>query len=208
MALGGGFHLHQRITKMINVPFIHDFFWEGFPSNKDQLLDFIENAQEDKNQQHTWTEHCCIEVKGLQIEYNTVHNFIPLLTTFFRDLETISNSGIQLTGLWVNTYKRYFFQEVHDHFPSHISGVLFLTDQQEGDAKFYFANKNSSQVQKPLFNLVDSSNNVFAARRYIKAERGKVILFPSYLQHGVTAHKSDYPRRTASFNFNIIDAVT
>ena len=90
MALGGGFHLHQRITKMINVPFIHDFFWEGFPSNKDQLLDFIENAQEDKNQQHTWTEHCCIEVKGLQIEYNTVHNFIPLLTTFFQDLETIS----------------------------------------------------------------------------------------------------------------------
>tara|TARA_R100001082_G_C4307526_1_gene135262 strand:+ start:176 stop:757 length:582 start_codon:yes stop_codon:yes gene_type:complete len=192
---------------MIDITFIHNFFWEGFPSNKDELLDFIENEKEDKNQAFAWSEECSIEVKGIKIENNTIQKFLPLLRTFFKEIEATKNIELKLKELWVNTYKRHFFQEIHDHFPSHLSGVIFLTDEKEGDAKFYFANKDFSQVQKPLYDVVDLNNNMFAPRRYIKAERGKVLLFPSYLLHGVTVHKSDYPRKTASFNLDIVNAV-
>ena len=58
-----------------------------------------------------------------------------------------------------------------------------------------------------MYEVVDLNNNMFARRRFIKAERGKVLLFPSYVLHGVTVHKSDYPRKTASFNLDIVNAV-
>ena len=91
---------------MIDITFIHNFFWEGFPSNKDELLDFIENEKEDKNQAFAWSEECSIEVKGIKIENNTIQKFLPLLRTFFKEIEATKNIELKLKELWVNTYKR------------------------------------------------------------------------------------------------------
>jgi len=204
MELEDGFHLHQKTTKMIDVPFIHDFFYEGFPRNFDQLLVFIENSKLDPNQKLEWSKDCLVEAKGLELK-NNINYFFPLLKDFFDSLEIpIYDRNMQMTGLWTNTYTKHCFQEVHDHCPSHLSGVLFLTDEQEGDGKFYFLNKHSSEIPEPFVDMTNNTTNVFARRHFIKAERGKVLLFPSYLMHGVTVHKTDYPRRTASFNFNIL----
>ena len=77
-----------------------------------------------------------------------------------------------------------------------LSGVLFLTDQDQDDGgMFFFYNEGFKEVPSELREL-----NFSGCREYIFSKRGRVLLFPSYMLHGVTRYKSDIPRKTVSFN--------
>jgi len=193
-------------NKLIDVPFIHDFYLESFPSNKDKLIDFIESGEEDNTQDLSWTDLCSLEVQGITGD-NPFNYLAPVLKEFIGDLGLdILKINLRLTGIWRNTYRRGDFQEVHDHNYDDISGVIFLTDEQEDDGRFYFSNKSGNEIPFSWYKLrEDNERKIHQRRHYIKAERGKVILFPSYLQHGVTVHKSDNPRRTAAFNLQFLE---
>jgi len=191
----------------IALPWLHDFFYSEIPSNKDELLNGIENGELENDQGFEWNaeekECSAIELERLKIKDN-IKLFIPSINDYLGQLQIkVNNIEIQLNGLWRNTYHKHGFQEIHDHGLHHISGVLFLTDEQPGDSQFYFFNKCYSEIPNTLRQFRQGDNIVFGGRYWIKAERGRIVLFPSYLMHGVTSHKSDNPRRTASFNFDI-----
>lgn len=187
----------------IGLPYLHDFFYTEIPSNKDELLNGIENGELDDDQEFEWAEHCAVKFERLKIKDN-LKLFIPSINNYLEQLQIEGNSiNIQLRGLWRNVYHKHCFQETHDHTPHHLSGVLFLTDEQPGDSQFYFFNRQYSEVPNVWRQLKKGDNIVFGGRYWIKAQRGRIVLFPSYLMHGVTAHKSDHRRRTASFNLDI-----
>ena len=189
---------------MIKSIFPHNFYTEIIPENKEELVYELENALPDENQHFQWQEGCKVELERLSVDQKYINLFKPTLDIFFEDLgETHRNFdpyrlGIYLSEIWRNNYKQGCFQEIHDHTPLHLSGVVFLTDEQEGDGRFFFYNRHSSEIPKEWKDL-----KVFPDDRlYINAERGKILLFPSYALHGVTIHKTDNPRVTVAFNIS------
>lgn len=189
---------------MIELPFLHNFFYTDIPSNKDDLLNAIENGELDDNQEFEWSDNCSIQLERLKSKDN-LKLFIPSINNYLKELKLGGgNVNVQLHGLWRNTYHKHYFQEIHDHSPHHISGVLFLTDEQPGDSQFYFFNKQYSEIPHAWRRFRQEDSIVFGGRYWIRAQRGRIVLFPSYLMHGVTVHNSDHPRKTASFNFDFV----
>jgi len=185
---------------MIEHTFLHYFHSEIFPSNKEEMLDAIENADLRPDQYCSWTDGCLVKFERLDFKNNFVEIFKPSLDQFFDDIQ-LNISGLKLfcQDIWRNTYTKGFFQETHDHLPCNLSGVVFLTDEQEGDGQFYFHHRHASEVSNEWRSL-GFSPILGGQRKFVKAERGKVILFPSHMLHGVSIHKSDNIRKTVSFN--------
>jgi len=176
----------------------HNYFSLIDPPNKEDLLSNIENLNLTENQEFSWVDGCSIEVERLDLREDFIPLFKPSLSIFFNELELDcrkANLSIYCHEIWRNTYKKGCFQEVHHHTPFHLSGCLFLTDEQEDDGKFFFYNQGYTEVYREWRDLGFSGD-----RKTIRAERGKLLLFPSYMLHGVSVHKSNNIRKTVSFN--------
>ena len=166
------------------------------PPNKEELLINIQNSKLAEDQKFSWVDGCSIEVERLDLQEKFFQLVMPSLSIFFNELNLdCSNLRIYCDEVWRNSYSKGCFQEVHDHTPFHLSGALFLTDEQEDDSKFFFYNDGFREVSREWRELGLSRD-----RKYIKAERGKILLFPSYMLHGVSIHKSNNIRKTVSFN--------
>lgn len=166
------------------------------PPNKDEILLNAEISKLTEDQEFSWADYCSIKVERLDLQEKFFPLFAPSLNIFFNELNLDANNlGIYCDEIWRNTYTRNFYQEIHNHSPLHLSGVLFLNDEQEGDGRFFFFNRDYSEVSKEWRHI-----GLLSDRKYIKAERGKILLFPSYMLHGVTIHKSDNIRKTLAFN--------
>ena len=166
------------------------------PPNMEEILMSIENSELTEDQEFEWTDYCSVKTERLDLMDKFFPLFGPSLEIFFSELELdMSNLRVYCPEIWRNTYSRNYFQEIHDHIPSHLSGVLFLNDEQEGDGRFFFYNEGCTEVSREWREIGFGWD-----RKFIKAERGKLLLFPSYMLHGVAAHKSDNIRKTVAFN--------
>ena len=69
---------------------------------------------------------------------------------------------------------------------------------------FYFYNRHAIELLKPqqqlISNLFDTSYLSFVP----SVVKGDILIFPSYLMHGVTMHKSEKTRTTISFNIDAL----
>ena len=84
---------------------------------------------------------------------------------------------------------------------SDLSGVVFLNDYVEGASEFYFYDKHYSEVTtswRRLLQKVKAPNS--NKLKICNPTAGDVLLFPSYIPHGVTMHEINQPRTTISFN--------
>jgi len=113
---------------MIHNTFVHSFHSLIDPPNKEELLYALENAPLTKDQYFEWTLNCSVTTERLDLDLDV---FFPSLDLFFKDLEANANLNISLHEVWRNTYSKGYFQELHDHLPLHLSGVVFLTDWKE-----------------------------------------------------------------------------
>ena len=92
---------------------------------------------------------------------------------------------------WFNVYTKGDYQEQHQHIGSFISCVYFLKARQDG-ASIYF--------RPPYY---DTHTNQSSIKH--KAEEGKLLMFRSFIPHGVGKHDSDEDRITLAYNFDEIN---
>ena len=182
------------------------YFYSLMPlSNKEEVLKTLEKAKVDhEGSSHIeWNKYCSVKVEQLYVK-----DFASLLSpsvTIFLDNAGI-NDGIKLDSIWRNTYGLGGYQEIHDHIVksnSELSGCIFLEDQTEDASKFFFFNRQSSEISKKWKHVL-GSNKIDVFNYFLNPKAGDILFFPSYMLHGVTAHKSKKPRTTLSFNFNFI----
>ena len=81
---------------------------------------------------------------------------------------------------------------VHNHTFSLLSGLLYLDDSKTV-TEFYY----KSEFLKRNENLFFTQEN---KKIQIKPEKGKLIIWPSYIQHKATVHKEIEQRYTLAFN--------
>ena len=82
---------------------------------------------------------------------------------------------------WFNVYYEDFYQEFHVHMdPLYraFCGILYLTDSPESATEFYLHDRIS-----------------------IEPEKGKIVIFPDYVEHRAAPNNSSEKRITMAFNY-------
>ena len=114
--------------------------------------------------------------------------------TFLMQLN-FSNPNIRIRESWCNLGRENTFQHYHLHGDSDISGVYYhQTTGHDGEIVF----RNPSLVNrfhKVTYNIDNSVN--------YKPEIGKIILFPSFLEHAVYSNNTSHQRISISFNITL-----
>jgi uncharacterized protein (TIGR02466 family) len=105
-------------------------------------------------------------------------------------------------GGWFNIYKKYDYQEYHDHGNNSLSAVYFLKSNLEKSSKIFFKFKNdANNLMEP--DLIENSNFNAPVAWYYPVP-GRLLIFKSTTKHCVERHEDDDIRISLAYNFNKI----
>lgn len=102
-----------------------------------------------------------------------------------------------MTNLFLNYQTQYQYQEHHDHRECIISGVFYIDVPDEEDMELMLYTPLKANYDDLFFEHDDVQEVI-----KIKPETGDIILFPSWLSHGVMSHTTDSTRINVAFNFS------
>ena len=96
---------------------------------------------------------------------------------------------------WLNYTKQDGFHHKHNHPNSFISGVLYINANPQYDKINFYDNKYEA------LEIVSNSNNKWNSKVWsIPVNIGDLVLFPSYMDHGVEPVEHDFLRISLAFN--------
>lgn len=134
-------------------------------------------------------------------EFKKLIEQIKLKVKEFAKSYGIFNSNIKYQDGWINIAEHNQYQEYHVHPNSHFS-VVFYIQTFENCGDIYFASPEKNNMKPlPKENGINAYN---AGSCSFKAEQGKLIIFPSNLQHMVRTNLSSKQRISFSANFEVI----
>ena len=194
---------------MIQSIFPNYFYSIITPPNKEELIATFNNAKVDEKEtkELIWPNACEIKVESLHPR-GVGYVLSQTLKIFFIEMGVMEGDkdfdNMRMLSIWRNTYNKGYYQEIHNHLGfdgADLSGVVFLNDYVEGASEFYFYDKHYSEVTtswRRLLQKVKAPNS--NKLKICNPKAGDVLLFPSYIPHGVTMHEINQPRTTISFN--------
>lgn len=98
---------------------------------------------------------------------------------------------------WLNICYKHGFQHFHHHPGYDISGVYYYdTTGDEKDGNIVFKTSCLGFSNSSLTQLLPQ-------KIFYVPKKGKLILFPSYLEHAVFHNTTDNPRVSVSFNIRV-----
>jgi len=113
-------------------------------------------------------------------------------TSMIRDSNIIISENTMLTiSAWIQDYQLKQFHSIHNHPRSLLSGVYFVRADQ-GAPPLILYNPNPGQIM-----VSDNENDKMYE---VEPERGKMVIFPSYLFHEVLSNDNNHNRTVLAFN--------
>lgn len=106
-----------------------------------------------------------------------------------------NNIELYVTQSWSNVTKPGEYHHKHKHPNSFLSGVIYFHAEKDVDKITFFKNEASNFKLK-----ADSWNAYNSESWYFPVETGKLVIFPSTLEHMVTTTESKEPRISLAFN--------
>lgn len=111
---------------------------------------------------------------------------------------------------WYNYYTKGSNQENHHHltardgdYKSIFSGIYFLKMKPE-DSQVHFPNENAFRYASYASDYSKMYKFMECMRDFASyGEEDYILLFPAFTQHRVPTQRTDGPRITVSFNFNL-----
>ena len=115
---------------------------------------------------------------------------------YFDKVMCTSNSIIpHITQSWINYTETNQFHHRHFHSNSYVSGVFYIDAKKEVDQiRFWRPGQKTFELNVAQYNNFNSDS------WWCSVETGDVVLFPSYLHHGVEKKKGPDTRISLSFN--------
>ena len=104
-------------------------------------------------------------------------------------------------GGWFNIYKKYDYQEYHDHGENTLSCVYFLKSNSEKSSKIHFKFNINENLMEPT---VNHSFGLTSPTAWYTPVSGRLLIFKSTLRHCVERHEEDDIRISLAYNFNKI----
>ena len=176
----------------MNHVFSQFYYWKYEIPNFDEVLDYCKDYKID-NSKYDWGDACIVDRAPL--DPMKVKSLIrPSITLLAKEVN--KNMKYAVADAWLSLYNQNSFQEAHDHCAHTLSAVMFL-NHGPNFAKFYFADRLPA-LGYHLQNILPREDT-----EYPEVKAGDIIIFPSYMMHGVTPHKSDEVRVTLACNIHI-----
>lgn len=111
--------------------------------------------------------------------------------------------GLAIPELWANVNGQYGFNRIHVHPNALVSGVYYVrVPDDSGDLILHDPRKQASVLQPELAGR--NFRNVH--QHVVLAREGRLVLFPSWLEHGVGQNLSAEERVSLSFNLDLLPA--
>jgi len=130
-------------------------------------------------------------------KYKQIISWITDRLNDFKNHYSYQCESFEITSCWANLSPAHSYatHQLHYHPMSFISGILYLTD----GSPTYF---RDPVVQRNVNSMKLSGNPKLVPDTYgLLPDVGKLVLFPSWLEHGTIMHRlENYNRLTISFN--------
>lgn len=118
--------------------------------------------------------------------------------TYLDEIYKCNSDDFYMTGMWANVHKSFSKHHIHSHPNSFLSGVFYIDIPQGAGDIFFKDPRMGSQVLVPDYK--ETPNFMFHEMQF-SVHTGKLILFPSYLEHG-THLGNDHEGYRISVSFN------
>ena len=149
-------------------------------------------------------------INGWQSQNNYHTKQSTVLDVLSRGLATIGGFregfGLKMTGMWININPPGSLNNGHNHPNCDLAGVMWIKTQPEcGKIEFenpnYYSHPNIAGYSDDLI----ESTDIFPAYDFAPRD-GEILLFPSYLRHGVHVNNSKEDRISVAFNCVLVKA--
>lgn len=152
-----------------------------------QQLSFTKNegGNSFSNEQHILDIDDLIDLKKLINE--NLQSYTDTVINPQKELE------IYITNSWLNISRQGEQHHKHSHVNSLISGVYYVKTGSDDSITFYHNRYNQIKIYPKEYNIFNSDSWT------IPVSSGDILLFPSYLDHGVTSCNNDI-RISLAFN--------
>lgn len=118
------------------------------------------------------------------------------LNQYKHDILGVRDNNLALTESWVNWGLPGTGHHVHNHFNSILSGTFYLqVPQQQGGELVIQDNRPKGSLQHRADNNYCNVTEIF-----VQVAKYDLVIFPSYIYHGVTENLSDTTRVSLAFN--------
>ena len=194
--------LNYKTNLIFPIP-IHQFDVNGFSEIQDELIDYA----------YDYKKKDPIGVSlsnrgGWQSEGFNIINEDDVLQLFL--INCLSNfppikKSVELRGYaWININKPGDYNIKHVHPTNNLSGVLWIKClENSGDIVFDSPNNFESFLENKSY-IDDFKKSYFIDDSYhCYPTEGRIIVFPSHLQHHVQENKSNEDRISVSFNIRL-----
>ena len=169
------------------------------------LLEYINKLREAASGDRTRTNVLGWQSGNLDLAVPIVAEFAELVRERAREFglelkwSFSSNSQLVIRDIWANANSKYAYDHVRNHANSMLSGVYYVKTVGDCGDLFLIDPRKQAWVVQPDYSERTPINSQI---HFISPEVGMLIMFPSWLEHGVNQSFSDDDRISISFNIN------
>ena len=196
--------LNYNTVNIFPVP-IHQFDVNGYSEIQDELIDYVYKMREKDPVGHTisnrrgWQSSCF----SLENEDDILQNF---LTNCLSEFPPIEKSIKLFVSAWININPPEAFNLKHNHPTSDLSGVLWIKSQKDcGNIVFDSPRSFATHQEVECYTEDFKDNNNYFHSFSFEPVGGRLVVFPSHLDHHVEFNKSQEDRISVSFNIRLSD---
>lgn len=133
-------------------------------------------------------------------EYSALREKIKYYVNDFANNALGLAGEYEFTQSWVSIKKPYQMHHPHVHPNSIISGVLYFDNVADAESIVFHKNIDATDyVMRPA--LDKTKDTIYKhSEAMIQIKNYMLVLFPSYLKHGVMTNQSDVNRYSLAFN--------
>ena len=194
--------LNYKTVNIFPVP-VHQFDVNGFSEIQDDLIDYVYKMKEKDPVGHTisnrrgWQSSCF----SLENEDDILQNFLTNCLSEFPPIEKYIKLFV---SAWININPPNAFNLKHNHPTSDLSGVLWIKSQKDcGNIIFDSPRSFATHQEIECYNEDFKENNNYFHSFSFNPVAGRIMVFPSHLEHHVDFNNSQEDRISVSFNIRL-----
>jgi len=113
-----------------------------------------------------------------------------------------NNAKFYLLNSWSNLHSTNESSQIHYHGNSLLSGVYYpIFPKNSGDISFFKTGSHTNIFHQSIRFEYDEDTHVNTEMYKLQLDEGKVVIFPSHLEHKVEKNLSKEKRYSIAFNF-------
>ena len=187
------------LTNLFPSP-VHIFDTDGFDEFKNNLIDYSYKLREEDSKGFNISNRHGWQSRGFDLTdmNDLLHGTILQGLSSF---PSIKNSTEMRASAWININSPGAYNIPHSHPNSHLSGIMWIKVPKDS-GNIVFDNPSGHQAYTEINSYTQEFKDQFFIHHcyWLPPIEGRMIIFPSHLQHGVNENNSNDDRISISFN--------